>query len=108
VSLLDFLRGSRPPLVEQGLRDLGQMIATAGEMFAAATAHLLDNEPLTLNLAAADERVNDLEREIRRAVFKHVVINPRDELTLSLLLPRWCRTRSAWATSRNRWRRRPH
>jgi phosphate uptake regulator len=86
MSLLDFLRGTRPPLVEQGLSDLGQMIAAAGEMFDAASSHLLDNQPLTLDLAKADERVNNLEQEVRRVVFEHVVVNPRDELTLSLLL----------------------
>jgi phosphate uptake regulator len=86
VSLLDFIRGSRPPLVQQGLEHLGEMIASAGEMYAAATAHLLDNQPLSLDLAQADERVNELEKEVRRVVFEHVVLNPKDELTLSLLL----------------------
>ncbi len=86
MSLLDFLRGTRPPLVEQGLRDLGDMIAAAGEMFGAATAHLLENEALAVDLKVADERVNDLEQRVRRGVYEHVVVNPKDELTLSLLI----------------------
>ena len=55
-------------------------------MFAAATATLLDNEPLELDLAAEDELINAQERRIRRTVLDHVTQSPREELALSLVL----------------------
>lgn len=86
MKFFDFLTGARPPLVNQSLGDMGAMLDTAAEMFAAATAYLLDNEPLTLDLSARDEEINARERKVRRAVLEHVTIDPRDELALSLLL----------------------
>lgn len=62
------------------------MLEQSGEMFRAATAHLLDNQALHVDLSEADAEVNLLERGVRRAVLEHVVVNPRDELSLSLLL----------------------
>jgi phosphate uptake regulator len=86
MKLFDFLTGARPPLVEQSLDDMGAMLDAAGEMFAAATAYLLDNAPLALDLSARDEDVNAREQKVRRAVLEHMTINPRDELALSLLI----------------------
>ena len=86
MKFFDFLKGSRPPLVDQSLDDMGTMLDVAGEMFAAATAYLLDNEPLPLDLSARDADINAREQKVRRAVLQHVTINPRDELSLSLLL----------------------
>ncbi len=86
MKLFNFLSDRRPPLVEQSLQNLGGMLETAGEMFAAATAYLLENEALTMDLSAQDEKVNAWERAIRRAVLEHMAVDPRDELTLSLLV----------------------
>ncbi|MDX1421015.1 MAG: PhoU domain-containing protein [Rubricoccaceae bacterium] len=86
MKFFDFLSGARPPLVEQSLDDMGAMLDAASEMFAAATALLLDNEPLALDLSARDEDINAREQKVRRAVLEHMTIDPRDELALSLLL----------------------
>ena len=86
MKLFNFLSDSRPPLVEQSLEDLGAMIDDADAMFAAATGCLLDNESLTVDLSAMDEEINAYEQKIRRAVIEHIAVDPRDELTLSLLL----------------------
>lgn len=84
--IFDFFRSTRPPLVEQGLQHLGTMLDASGAMFQAATGALLDNESLKVDLRAMDEEVNRLEREVRRLVLQHMAVNPRDELSLSLLL----------------------
>ncbi|NNF59071.1 MAG: hypothetical protein HKN04_12625 [Rhodothermaceae bacterium] len=86
MKLFNFLSDSRPPLVEQSLEDLGAMIDDASAMFAAATTYLLDNEALAVDLSAMDEEINAYEQKIRRAVIEHIAVDPRDELTLSLLL----------------------
>ena len=86
MKLFNFLSDSRPPLVEQSLEDLGAMLDEAAAMFAAATGYLLDNETLSVDLSAMDEDINHREQKVRRAVLEHIAVDPRDELTLSLLL----------------------
>lgn len=86
MNLFSFLTGSRPPLVDQSLKDLGAMLDTADSMFAAATNCLLDNEDLNVDLSAQDELINEREMAIRRAVLEHILSDPRQELSLSLLL----------------------
>ncbi len=86
MKLFNFLTGDRPPLVDQSITDMGKMLSMAGEMFAAATAELLENEPISFDIRAKDEEINLLEQKVRRAVLEHMAIDPRDELTLSLLI----------------------
>ena len=86
MNLFNFLTGSRPPLVDQSMTDLGIMLDTADSMFAAATNCLLDNEPLHVDLAAQDDIINTREQTIRRSVLEHILADPRGELALSLLL----------------------
>ena len=86
MNLFNFLTGSRPPLVDQSMTDLGVMLDTSDSMFAAATNCLLDNEALHVDLSAQDEIVNQREQTIRRSVLEHILADPRAELALSLLL----------------------
>lgn len=81
-----FLRDDKPALIEKSMTDFGVMLDTAGEMFAASTAYLLDNESLSLDLSTHDEKINRLEQDIRRAVLEHLAVDPQDEMPLSLLL----------------------
>ena len=86
MNLFNFLTGSRPPLVEQSMTDLGVMLDTADSMFAAATNSLLDNEPLHVDLSTQDDIINEREQTIRRSVLEHILADPRAALSLSLLL----------------------
>jgi len=86
MNLFSFLTGSRPPLVDRALADLGEMLDTADAMFAAATNCLLDNEDLHIDLSEQDELINQREMAIRRAVLEHMVADPKVETSLSLLL----------------------
>ncbi len=62
------------------------MLSLAHEMFSASTAYLLDNEAISFDIRAKDEDVNGLEQKVRRAILEHMAVDPRDELTLSLLI----------------------
>ena len=86
MQFFSFITGAKPPLIERSLRDLGAMLDTSARMFEASTACLLDNEPVTVDLAALDDVVNDHEQAIRRAVLEHIAMDPRAETALSLLL----------------------
>lgn len=86
MSLISFLTGTRSSLLKQSLAELGVMLDTADTMFAAATDNLLENEALTVDLAAMDDIVNECEMSIRRAVLQHLISDPREALSLSLQL----------------------
>ncbi|WP_412068290.1 PhoU domain-containing protein [Rubrivirga sp. IMCC43871] len=86
MNFFSFLTGSRPPLVDRALEDLGAMLDTADTMFAAATNCLLDNEALHVDLSAMDETINAGETSVRRAVLEHMVSDPKVETSFSLLL----------------------
>ncbi|MEL6443180.1 MAG: PhoU domain-containing protein [Bacteroidota bacterium] len=88
MALLDSFGSDAPssPLVRQCLDEMRGMVDTTERMFRAATATLLDNEPLDLDLGALDETVNDREQSIRRAMLHHVTIDPQRDLLLSLTL----------------------
>ncbi len=86
MKLFNFLSDAKPPLIAQSVNDLIAMVDRAGEMFAAATGALLDNEPLAVDLAEMDEDINLREALIRRAVLEHVAVNPQQELSFSLIM----------------------
>ena len=86
MQLFRFLTGRRPPLIDRAVRDLAAMLDTSAEMFAASAGCLLDNEPLRVDLSALDDRVNEGEQAVRRAVLEHVAVAPQDETSFSLLL----------------------
>ena len=86
MQLFRFLTGARPPLIDRAVRDLAAMLDTSAEMFSASTACLLDNEPLRVDLKALDDRVNQNEQAVRRAVLEHVAAAPHQETSFSLLL----------------------
>ena len=86
MQFFSFITGAKPPLIERSLRDLGAMLDTSAQMFEASTNCLLDNEPVTVDLSALDDVVNDHEQAIRRAVLEHIAVDSRAETSLSLLL----------------------
>lgn len=86
MNFFSFLTGSRPPLVDRALNELGTMLDTADAMFAAATNCLLDNENLHVDLRQMDETINQGEVTVRRSVLEHMVADPKVETSFSLLL----------------------
>lgn len=86
MGLFDFLRGAQPPLVRQALRDVKQMLDVGQRMFGAATATLLDNEVLDVDLKVLDADINRCEQDLRRVVLEHLTVAPDRELVFSLKL----------------------
>ncbi len=82
----DFIKGEQPPLVGQAFDDVKGMLDSGHVMFAAGTAHLLDNEILDVDLRALDEEINRCEQDLRRAVLEHLNVDPHRELVFSLKL----------------------
>ncbi len=81
-----FFTGQRPPLIRRAVSSLDTMLRVSGEMLEAATACLLDNEALKMDLSARDREVNEQEQAVRRLVLEHLAVDPERERSLSLIL----------------------
>lgn len=86
MSLFSQLGGLRSPHLRAAVDEIDRMLALAEEMFEAATVHLLDNEPLDLDLAARDQLINEAEQTVRRMVLEHVVGEGDREPVLPFIL----------------------
>lgn len=84
MGFFDLFKKEPPPLVERAFDNICEMLQYGDEMFAAATAHLLDNEILDVDLSALDKEINEREHELRRLVLEHLTIEPERELVFSL------------------------
>lgn len=86
MGFFQFFKAEQPPLVEQAFDDVKTMLESGQVMFAAGTAHLLDNEILDVDLAALDVAINKREQNLRRVLLEHFTVDPNQELVLSLKL----------------------
>jgi len=86
MGLFDLFKGNQVALIDQAFDDVKVMLKNGHEMFAAATARLLENEILDADLEALDHEINAREQRLRSAVMEHLVVNPARELYLSLIL----------------------
>ena len=86
MGFFDLLRGNYPPLVAKASEEIQHMVFLGRDMFASATAHLLENEILEDDLSLLDQDINRGEQRIRRAVFEHLSIHPEQDLIFSLKL----------------------
>lgn len=86
MGFFDFLRRDTSELSRQSLYDMTLMLETAHHMFVEASATLLENEILEMDLLAQDEIVNDKERAIRRTVLELVSSDPQHETVFGLRL----------------------
>ena len=82
----DRFRQSRPALLQKAFDDVCLMLDVCYRMFTEATATLLENEVLQIDLEAEDTTVNRKEQEIRRAIYEHLRLHPQEELEMSLTM----------------------
>jgi phosphate transport system protein len=73
-------------LVEQAFQDIGRMLQQASSMFDHSLGLLLDNRELEVDLEEMDEVINEAERMVRRGILEHLVVSPRNDLAVSLVL----------------------
>lgn len=85
--MFDDLLGKKPsPLVTGAFEDMAQMLRRSERMFDVACRHLLDNEPLEVDLESLDDQVDYGERMVRRAILEHLAFHPKRDLVPSLIL----------------------
>ncbi len=86
MGFFDLFREDRGSLVSQAFEDVTTMVRHGHEMFAAAAAHLYDNEILDVDLIALDNDIKQREQHLRRTVLEHLTIYPNRQLVFSLKL----------------------
>jgi phosphate uptake regulator len=78
--------GQPSTLIESAFRDVSEMLEQGGVMLDHALAALLDQQPLTVDLDAMDDHIDEGERMVRRTVLEHLSLNPQKDLVASLVL----------------------
>jgi len=86
MGIFDVLRRTQSALVQQAVNHVLVMMEQGEDMFASATAMLLENEILEVDLKTLDGDINRLEQEVRRVVLEHMTIAPQQDLVFCLKL----------------------
>ncbi len=73
-------------LIDEAFETISGMLTHAAEMYDLAIAMLLDDAATDVDLDALDDRIDDGEREVRRAVLEHLAVDPQHDLVASLVL----------------------
>ena len=84
--LFDWLRTERASSVTDAVDDLRDMLRVGEEMFAAACAHLLDNEILDVDMETRDDEVDAKEAHLRRSALDYLSATPGRQLPYVLKL----------------------
>ncbi len=78
---------TREGLLNQALKYTERMFKLASNNFDIATQELIENlDVKRANIYLTDQKINDCEKEVRRKVLEHLTINPRQDLSSSLIL----------------------
>jgi len=74
-------------LLKQALDYTERMFTLASENYDIATEELIENlDVKRANIYMTDQKINECEKEVRRKVLEHLTINPKQDLSSSLIL----------------------
>lgn len=73
-------------LVDAAMKDISRMLQQAGKMLDHSLANLLDNQTLEVDLESMDDVIDEAEQSVRRSILEHLVVSPRKDLSISLIL----------------------
>lgn len=77
----------REGLLNQALESTKRMFELASKNFDIATKQLIGPlDAKRANIYLTDQKINECEKEVRRMVLEHLTINPRQDLSYSLIL----------------------
>jgi phosphate transport system protein len=82
-----FAAWTREGLMKQALECTETMFKLASKNFDLATEELVENLDIRrANIYLTDQKINECERDVRRKVLEHLTINPKQDLSSSLIL----------------------
>jgi phosphate uptake regulator len=77
----------REGLLNQALKQTEKMFELASKNFDIATQELIENLDIKrANIYMTDQKINQCEKEVRRKFLEHLTLNPRQDLSSSLIL----------------------
>jgi phosphate uptake regulator len=77
----------REGLMKKALECTEQMFILASKNFDIATEELIENLDIKrAKIYSTDQKINEYEQDVRRKVFEHLTINPKQDLNASLIL----------------------
>ena len=77
----------REGLLNQALERTERMFKLVSENFDIAEEELIENlDVKRANIYVTDQKINECEKEVRRKVLEHLTINPKQDLSSSLIL----------------------
>ena len=79
----EIMQGQKRSLVHDAIEEVIQMIEKAESMFSISCDTLLNNKP-TADITREDEDINTGERVVRRILFQHLMVNPSQDLPVSI------------------------
>ena len=79
-----FGKDSGSTLIKAAFEDVSAMLRHSARMLDLATAALLDNVPLEVDLDHMDDRVDESERMVRRTVLEYLSVDPQQDLVANL------------------------
>lgn len=82
-----FAEWKREGLLNQALQSTEMMFKLAAKNYDIATEQLTESlDSKRANIYLTDQKINECEKEVRRKVLEHLSINPRQDLSYSLIL----------------------
>jgi len=82
-----FATWKREGLLNQALNSTMKMFELVTENFDLATKELIEHlDVARANIYLTDQKINDYEKEVRRKVLEHLTVNPKKDLSSSLIL----------------------
>ena len=77
----------REGLMKKALESTERMFILASKNFDIATGELIENLDIKrAKIYSTDQKINEYEQDVRRKVFEHLTINPKQDLNASLIL----------------------
>jgi len=76
----------REGLLKEVLEKIGRMFEENRAMFQAASDALMEHKEMAMDIYKEDQEINKYEMEIRKKILEHLSINPKQDVTFSLVL----------------------
>jgi phosphate uptake regulator len=73
-------------LIRKAYDETFAMMDIVAKLYVEATSLLLDAREPAIDIHKEDKRINDMEMDIRRDILEHLAINPKTEVSASLIL----------------------
>ncbi len=76
----------REGLLKKALEIIGKMFKENRAMYQASISALMEHKEVAIDIYSEDQEINRYEMEIRKKILEHLSVNPKQDVTFSLVL----------------------